>query len=195
MASATTVSAAAMVMTNSGSTLPAAHWSAPAACVVTSEHQAPAEYELDADEEQDSVAPHRDPEDAQADQGGGEQVGAREVDHGATSCSAGSPGSAGWTGWTGSGRDAPRAGCATPRAPRPRPPAAAARAARRATPRCRTAGRRPGSRRRRRARPARRPVAAAPSPAAARQRPRAGPPRRFATGRRRARGRARSGPG
>ena len=41
MASATTVSAAAMVMTNSGSTLPAAHWSAPAACVVTSSTSAP----------------------------------------------------------------------------------------------------------------------------------------------------------
>ena len=84
IASATTVSAAAMVMTNRGSTLPAAHRSAPAAWVVTSSTSAPLST-LDADEEQDGVAAHRDTEHAEAHEGGGEQVGAGEVDHGATS--------------------------------------------------------------------------------------------------------------
>ena len=81
IASATTISAAAMVMTNSGRTLPAAHRSAAAAWVVTSSTSAAAEHELDADEEQHGVAAHRDAEDAEPDEGGGEQVGAGEVDH------------------------------------------------------------------------------------------------------------------
>ena len=85
MASATTVSAAAMVMTNSGSTLPAAHRSAPAAWVATSSTRPPLEHQLDADEQQDGVAAHRDAEHAEPDEGGGEQVRAGEVDHEAAS--------------------------------------------------------------------------------------------------------------
>ena len=90
--------------------------------------EAAAEHELDTDEEQDGVAAHRDAEDADPDERGGEEVRPDEVDHaGASSAGA-------------------RGGCARRRVRRRPRRGGAGRAARRARPTCRRAARRPGSR-------------------------------------------------
>ena len=80
-ASATTTSAAAMVMTKSGSDAAGGPPVGAGGLGGDEEDEASAEDELDADEEQDGVAPHRDPEDPEPDEDRREEVGTGEVDH------------------------------------------------------------------------------------------------------------------